>query len=320
LEDFDAEEFFRLMFGGEEFADIIGDFELAKSFKTAVSEIIKDTAEPTDDQQEEKIRQRLAYAEECTQAHEERIKQLSTSLIFKLSIYTDNLSLDNKENESLNKFIELIRSDVPNLLQAPYGEHLLHSVGYVYSSKARYWLSKMDSQEGHLGKRILGFGRLVQSSWKDHIHVIKETVLTVKSAVEWGQSMSKLAQIADEESNDPQSSFQHHSGHLEYSGFIPSESTPNTTSPVKAEQHHKSSGQVIVPLTDEEKRHLEADTAAKSMEALWCATKLEIESIERDVCDRVLNDSSSTRELRRHRCIALSKIGEVWQQASSNSQ
>ncbi|CAF4804207.1 unnamed protein product, partial [Rotaria magnacalcarata] len=80
-------------------------------------------------------------------------------------------------------------ADIPNQLQAPYGEHLLHAIGYVYSTKARFWLSKMDSQEGHFGKRLLGFGKNFQSTWKDRIHIVKETVKTVKCAVQWQQSV-----------------------------------------------------------------------------------------------------------------------------------
>ena len=88
----------------------------------------------------------------------------------KLSIFTDSFQTDNKEIQSkqvLNHFIEIIRLDIPNLLQAPHGEHLLHSIGYIYSSKARFWLSKMDSQEGHIGKRIVGYSKHVQSTWKE---------------------------------------------------------------------------------------------------------------------------------------------------------
>ncbi len=324
LEEFDAEEFFRLMFGGEEFHDIIGNFELAGSFKHAISEIFKDSEQTKEEQQ----LKHLAYLEERKRVHEQRIEQLSANLNIKLSFFTDACSSENDDRQitqAFNHFTEIIRLDIPNLLQAPYGEHLLHSIGYIYSSKARYWSSKMDSQEGHLGKRIVGYSKHVQSSWKDRIHVVKETVKTVKSAVQWGQSMSKLSRIADEESNESQTPFQHHSGHLEYTGFTPSESTASasssnantsTISPVKQKSSRKSSAQPIVPLTDEEKRQLEADTAAKSMETLWRATKLEIESIERDVCDRVLNDSLCSREIRRYRCKALSKIGELWQHAS----
>jgi hypothetical protein len=344
------------MFGGEEFIDIIGDFELANSFKQVIGELFQDSEQTPEEQR----LKRLIFMEERTKAHEKRIEQLSNNLKFKLSIFTDSCSSDNDERQitqALNHFIEIIRLDIPNLLQAPYGEHLLHSIGYIYSSKGRFWSSKMDSQEGHIGKRLLGYGKHVQSSWKDRAHVVKETVKTVKSAIQWGQSMSRLAQITDEEeSNESQNPFQHHSGRLEYSGFNPSEATtasstsdspvkqkPESTtassisdspvkeksesttassisnSPVKQNQQRKSSARAIVPLTDEEKRKLEADTAAKSIEALWRATKLEIESVERDVCDRVLNDSSCSRQIRRYRCKALSKIGELWQQASSTN-
>ncbi|UJR09711.1 hypothetical protein I4U23_013940 [Adineta vaga] len=361
LEDFDAEEFFRLMFGGEQFTKIIGDFELAKSFKHAISEVIKDaenkSVEETREQKEEKMRKRLAYADERSQAREARVTQLAQNLSYKLSIFTESLPSncsEQQQKETLNTFTEVTRLDIPNLLSAPYGEHLLHAIGYIYTSKAKLWLNKLDSQEGHIGKRVLGFGKHVQSSWKERVHVVKETVKTVKCAVEWGQSMSKLAQIADEEAaahEDGQNSqypFTHHSGHLEYEGFVPPEPTasasasastsasasasastqqPNTNSTTSAStspssstvKHHRhgkaSSAQPPVPLTEEEKRKLEADTAAKSMEALWRATKLEIESIERDVCDRVLNDATCNRETRRRRCVALQKMGELWQEA-----
>ena len=87
--------------------------------------------------------------------------------------------------------------------------------------------------------------------------------------------MSKLSQITDDEQMESLSPFQHHSGHLEYSGFTPSEEpaaspTPsNLNTATKPKQQRKSSAQVVVPLTDEDKRKLEADLAAKSMEALW---------------------------------------------------
>jgi curved DNA-binding protein CbpA len=345
LEDFDTEEFFRLMFGGEQFMKIIGEFELAKSFKHAISEVIKDSeskgTEETREQKEEKMRKRLAYAEERTQAREERVKQLSINLTYKLSVFTESIPVnatDVQYNEALNNFTQITRLDIPNLLSAPYGDHLLHAIGYIYASKAKLWLNKLDSQEGHFGKRVLGFGKHMQSSWKERVHVVKETVKTVKCAVEWGQSMSKLAQVVDEEAaaasedgKDGQFPFQHHAGHLEYEGFVPSESTasassasspppPPPTSSATTSKHlrHRKSAQPPVPLTEEQKRKLEADTAAKSMEALWRATKLEIESIERDVCDQVLGDPLAQRETRRRRCIALLIMGDLWQEARGN--
>lgn len=329
LVDFDAEEFFRFMFGGEDFISIIGNFEIAKSFKHVMSEVLSG-AQQTPEEQQERERERLIFREERTREREERINRLADFLRQKLSAFTDRCESSRDTNQitlAFEDFTEGIRAEVVTLLAAPYGQHLLHSIGYIYASRARYWSSKMDTQEGHLGKRILGYGKTVQSSWKDRVHVVKETVKTVKCAVQWGQSVSKLSQAADDEEPGDQSQtpFQHHSGHLEYSGFTPPQPTASATPPPPAHSSatsmrdrplRKSSAKPIVPLTDEEKRQLEADVTAKSMEALWRATKLEIESVERDVCDRVLNESSCPRDVLRLRCKALSKIGELWQQAA----
>ena len=298
-----------------------------------MSEVFND-AQQTPEQQQEREIQRIHYREQRTQEREVRLLKLSSNLITKLSIFTDaceSYAEANQITQAFEVFTDVIRTEMSTLLEAPYGEQLLHSIGYIYFSRARYWSSKMDSREGHIGKRIIGYGKTVHSSWKDRIHVVKETVKTVKCAVQWGQSVSKLSQAAENEEPDvSQTPFQHHSGHLEYNGFTPPESTASatpsppppppppsaTTVPVSEKSTRKSSVKSVVPLTDEEKRVLEADVAAKSMEALWRATKLEIESVERDVCDRVLNDSTCPRELLRRRCQALSKIGELWQHAS----
>ena len=330
LEDFDAEEFFRLMFGGEQFEKIIGDFELAKSFKHAISEVIKDAekkgGDETREEKEEKMRKRLAYAEERSRAREERVQKLANNLMCKVSIFTESIPAnpnDEAVQRSLDTFTQLIKLDLPNLLSAPYGDHLLRAIGYIYSSKAKLWLNKFDSQEGHIGKRVVGFGKHFQSSWKERVHVVKETVKTVKCAVEWGQSMSKLAQIADDDAageadgTNSQQPFTHHSGHLEYEGYVPpAPSETASASPKKVSTRSSKASQPVAPLSEEDKRKLEADIAAKSMEALWRATKLEIESVEREVCDRVLSDTSCSRETRRRRCLALAKIGELWQNAS----
>ena len=331
MEEFDAAEFFRLMFGGEEFKDILGDFALAKAFQHTMTELLVDDGsrdtEPTLAEQQERLLKRAAYAAERAQAREERIELLTVTLISKLSLFTDAATghgNDKNDRHALNQYIELLREDLPRLLQAPYGEQLLHSIGYIYTTKARLWRSKFDSKEGSMGQRMLGYGKHFQASWKERAHVVKETVKTVKSAVQWGQSMSRLAHAADDESlTDPdrqntQAPFQHHSGRLEYSGYVPPESAspPPVTvaSSERPKSRRKSSAQPIVALTEEQKRLLEADTAAKSMEALWRAVKLEIEGVQRDVCDRVLNDSSVSSDMRRSRCDALLKLGELWQQ------
>ncbi|CAF0734668.1 unnamed protein product [Didymodactylos carnosus] len=356
MEDFDAEEFFKLMFGGEQFTKIIGDFELAKSFKHAISEILSaENQDPSTETKEAKQRKRQEFIDERTAAREGRIKMLSENLIYRLSSYTEAFPYnDNSKHndevaaQAFKRFVHTVKSEIPNLLNAPYGENLLHCIGYIYSSKATQFLAKMDSQEGHFGKRVVAVGKGIKASLKERAHVVKETVKTVKCAVEWTQSMGKLAQAAEEEANekdasntDKQTPFQHHSGHLEYDGYIPPSepanhgtlpsdevgaassqpqyTTTSTESPhskLKVGRSRHSSVKVSAPLTPEEKHKLESDTAAKSMEALWRATKLEIESIQRDVCENVLGDSLVSRETRRRRCDALAKMGELWEEAT----
>ncbi|ORY98717.1 X-domain of DnaJ-containing-domain-containing protein [Syncephalastrum racemosum] len=65
-------------------------------------------------------------------------------------------------------------------------------------------------------------------------------------------------------------------------------------------------------LTEEERSKLEEAAAAKGLQAIWRGSKLEVESVLRDVCDKVLGDEQATRETRRARANALRIIGNVY--------
>ena len=85
---------------------------------------------------------------------------------------------------------------------------------------------------------------------------------------------------------------------------------------------------------DQSNTLLEQEAASKGMEALWRGSKLEVESVLREVCDRVLEpsveeleeqirvsgggatSSIDADEVKRRRCMALSVLGEVYQKAS----
>lgn len=70
-------------------------------------------------------------------------------------------------------------------------------------------------------------------------------------------------------------------------------------------------------LTEEEKLRiketLETEAALKGMETLWRGSKLEIESVLTEVCDKTLNDPSAPQLERRERAKALYAIGEVFE-------
>ncbi|KAK0234724.1 X-domain of DnaJ-containing-domain-containing protein [Armillaria nabsnona] len=65
-------------------------------------------------------------------------------------------------------------------------------------------------------------------------------------------------------------------------------------------------------LSPEEKRKLEEQAAEKGLQALFKGTKLEIESILRETCDRVLEDPNITRDKAQMRAVAMQILGEVY--------
>ncbi|KAG6889620.1 hypothetical protein C0992_004576 [Termitomyces sp. T32_za158] len=68
-------------------------------------------------------------------------------------------------------------------------------------------------------------------------------------------------------------------------------------------------------LTPEEKRKLEEQAAEKGLQALFKGTKLEIESVLRETCDNVLEDSSISRDKAQLRAVALQILGEAFMAA-----
>nr|VWP00319.1 Calcium/proton exchanger [Ganoderma boninense] len=65
-------------------------------------------------------------------------------------------------------------------------------------------------------------------------------------------------------------------------------------------------------LTVDEKRRLEEQAAEKGLQALFKGTKLEIESVLRETCDRVLEDPAIARSKMQLRAIALQILGEAY--------
>ncbi|KAJ3512552.1 hypothetical protein NLJ89_g3454 [Agrocybe chaxingu] len=65
-------------------------------------------------------------------------------------------------------------------------------------------------------------------------------------------------------------------------------------------------------LSPEEKKRLEEQAAEKGLQALFKGTKLEVESILREVCERVLEDPNIPREKSILRAVALQMLGEAY--------
>ncbi|KAI9358496.1 X-domain of DnaJ-containing-domain-containing protein [Pilaira anomala] len=66
-------------------------------------------------------------------------------------------------------------------------------------------------------------------------------------------------------------------------------------------------------ISEEEKARLEETAAIKGLQAIWRGSKLEIESVLRDVCDEVLSDKKCSSEELSKRLHALRLIGNIYQ-------
>lgn len=71
-------------------------------------------------------------------------------------------------------------------------------------------------------------------------------------------------------------------------------------------------------ITEERKKQLEDQAAEKGLHALFKSAKLEIESIIRDVCDRVLYDTRLSRQTQKLRADALGIVGHVYVHVQSD--
>jgi curved DNA-binding protein CbpA len=73
-------------------------------------------------------------------------------------------------------------------------------------------------------------------------------------------------------------------------------------------------------ITEEKKKQLEEAAATKGMKALFKGAKLEVESVIREVSERVLYDQNVSKETQRLRAIALGTIGDVFASMKPNEK
>ncbi|PWZ01608.1 DnaJ-domain-containing protein [Testicularia cyperi] len=272
----DPEEVFGSLFGGERFADIIGTISIGKDMKEALQQDSDDLERQangeaasgpegkdgkptlTPEQKAAKDEREKKQNEEREKQRQQRVDKLVEKLVRKLSIYTESVRNANDpplEKEVEKSFREITRLEAEELKRESYGVELLNAVGFVYSAKSKHYLAST----GFLGS----FGGVFHSA-ASSIHVVRETVSTVRAALELKNVFEELA---------------------------------------KAEE----SG-----ITVERKRELEEQAAEKGMRALFKGAKLEVESVIREVSERVLYDSSIGKETQRLRAQALGIVGEIY--------
>lgn len=139
----DAHVFFRQMFGGEAFVDIIGEISLATMMVDLAEEqerqangnveIGEGGAYRSDEEQ--RRAEAAKRREQYQQANEQRIEHLAERLAKKLALMVEG-------HYTMADFKDYITKEARNLREESYGPQLLRTVGYIYAIKAKQALGR----------------------------------------------------------------------------------------------------------------------------------------------------------------------------------
>ncbi|KAI8371442.1 X-domain of DnaJ-containing-domain-containing protein [Radiomyces spectabilis] len=185
----DPREFFQQMFGGDAFRSIIGDLAMGELFSESMEQDMQETGQDVTAGKPEKSKPGMTkeQREKLQQAQKERVKKLAENLIHKLSLYTDSSEGD---EAAAAAFQEQIKIEAEKLKSESYGIELLHTIGYVYSSKAKH----------HLGMKGGELPSIFQAL-RQKKHYMKELWSVVKSAMDM-QAVGEMLEKAEKEGMD----------------------------------------------------------------------------------------------------------------------
>lgn len=124
--------------------------------------------------------------EKMQKQQQERVKKLADNLLHKLDLYVKG---DRDEGAAM-AFEEQIKLEAEKLKTESYGLELLHSIGGVYSSKAKHFLGLKGGEMPSLFHNV-----------KQKRHIMKELWSTVKSAMDM-QAVAEMVQKAEEQGID----------------------------------------------------------------------------------------------------------------------
>ncbi|KAJ3299956.1 hypothetical protein HK104_005653 [Borealophlyctis nickersoniae] len=315
----DPEEFFKQQFGGDKFVDIIGEISIAKDFKEALTGAGAAEGKPVEGLKADgAVSGTLGDLNDRIVVRTERVGKLVSTLINKLSLYVDafpvydvnaanppleqpiGTTIEQLATEAMDSFRTMASIEMEQLKNESYGVELLHAIGFTYELKAHQYLAKLEADEGPVYRRAWGFGSRVAGLMREKAHIINETVGTFKTALELQTSFAKLQEMEKKKEEKRKTK---------------EGGTADATKEEEEAEEEESS-----PQEQELRQKLEYEAASKGMEALWRGSKLEVESVLREVCDQVLGDEKSAgREVRRRRAEALKTLGEVYLSAKPDN-
>lgn len=205
------------------------------------------------------------------QAEEDTVKTLKEALIEKLCILTES----SNDEACIESFKSKIQIEADDLKMESFGVQLLHTIGKVYTSKAKIYMHSHDYW------RIGGWSGM----FKEKFNFLKDTVEMISVGLDARamQSEMELAKERFERQNQKD-------------GGKPDEELVDD----------------IPPPTEEELREMENLMMGKALSAAWYGSRYEIISKLKQVCDAVLYDESISKEKQYLRAQALYYVGKIF--------
>lgn len=169
----DPEDFFKQSFGGDRFVDIIGEISIGKDMREALDTAEEDETELTPEEKAEREVQKTANEQERNLVRAKRIEFLVEKLTHKLDLY-------NTQGEQ--EFKKTIKNEAEDLKGENHGVDLLHTIGYIYSTKASHYGSK---------KSAFGLGGMYYSI-REKGYIFSQTVGTLRTAYDLQSTFGEL--------------------------------------------------------------------------------------------------------------------------------
>lgn len=138
-------------------------------------------------EKEKKANMNKEQMEKMQKQQQERVDKLAETLKLKLSLYTESEG----DEQAVKAFQDQIKMEADKLKNESYGLELLHSIGGVYSLKAKHYLG---IKGGGMPSIFLGF--------KQKKHIVKELWTTVKVAMDVQQAAEMISKAEESGMDD----------------------------------------------------------------------------------------------------------------------
>lgn len=219
--------------------------------------------------------------ERFTKAQKEKelatVKELSNTLLEKLSLLTESTN----DTACIESFRAKFRSEADELKMESFGIQLLHTIGKVYTSKAKIYMNAHDYWQ------VGGWSGII----KEKFNVVKDCIEMVSVGLDAQAMQSEVERVKELYDNKDE---------------------------IKKEG--ESNELAETPPTEEELREMEQLMMGKALSAAWHASKWEIISKLKQVCDAVLYDDSVSKDKQYNRAKAMYIIGKVFKTTERTRQ